>query len=273
MILKNKTALITGASGVIGKTIAEFFAKEGCNLILASRSGGHFGETKIHKVDVADLESIKNLMKIAEHDFGKLDILVTAAGIYGEIGTIEASDPVKWMDAVKVNLLGTMLSVKYALPLLKKSGKGKIIVFAGGGDGPLPNFTSYASSKGAVLRFVESASKELSPYGIDINAVSPGLVNSGFVQDMIKAGPGRAGEDKYKEALEQVSGEAETASPEKAAGLAVFLASGKSDGLTGKNISAVWDKWAQFPTHIEEIKQTDIYNWRRIKPKDRGYDW
>lgn len=264
MILRNKTALITGATGVIGKTIAEFFAKEGCQVLFASKSSG---------VDVTDLDSIKKLMKKAEQELGKLDVLVTAAGVYGEIGTLEQSNPEKWMDAVKVNLWGTAMVIKYALPLLKKSARGKIIAFAGGGDGPLPNFTSYASSKGAVLRLVESLSKELEPYGIEINAISPGLVNSGFVEDLIKAGPALAGEVKYREAVDQVSGKAETASPEKAAGLAVFLASDKSDGLSGKNLSAVWDKWTELPNHLDVLKQTDIYNWRRIKPKDRGYEW
>jgi len=51
------------------------------------------------------------------------------------------------------------------------------------------------------------------------------------------------------------------------------LASGKSNGITGKNISAVWDKWQEFSNHLEKLKQSDIYNWRRIKPEDRGYDW
>lgn len=266
MILKNKKALITGGNGVIGKTIAKFFIKEGCDIITASRSGDY-------PVDVASPESVKNLMDIVKKKFGSLDILVTAAGTYGEIGALEKCDAEKWLDAIKVNLYGTMLSIKYALPLLKKSGSGKIIVFAGGGDGPLPNFTSYASSKGGILRFVESLSQELLPYNIDINAISPGLVNSGLVQDLIKAGPDRTGKEKYESALREVSGEAETASPEKAAALAVFLASEKSNGITGKNISAVWDKWEEFPRHLAEIKKSDVYNLRRVIPKDRGYDW
>lgn len=268
MILKNKKALITGGNGVIGKTIAEFFAREGCEVITASRSGDYL-------VDVANPESVKNLMNLVEKKFGGLDILVTAAGIYGEIGSIDKCDPEKWLDAIKVNLYGTMLCIKYALPLFKKSegGQGKIIAFAGGGNGPLPNFTSYASSKGAVLRLVESLAEELSDDNIEINAISPGIVNSSFVRNLIKAGPERAGKEKYEAALKEVSGEAETVSPEKVAELAVFLASEKSNGITGKNISAVWDKWGEFPNHIEDIKKSDVYNLRRVRPKDRGYDW
>jgi len=251
---------------VIGKTIAEFFEREGCDVITASRSGAY-------PVDVTNQESVKGLMGLVEKKFGALDILVTAAGIYGEIGSLEKCDAEKWLDAIKVNLYGTMLSIKYALPLLKKGGKGKIIAFAGGGDGPLPNFTSYASSKGGVLRLVESLAEELLPYGIEINAISPGLVNSGITRDLIKAGPEHAGKEKYEAALKEASGESKTTSPEKAAELAVFLASEKSNGITGKNISAVWDKWREFPDHLHDIKKSDIYNYRRIRPEDRGYDW
>ena len=176
MILKGKKALITGGSGVIGKAIAEFFAREGCDIITASRSGNF-------AVDVASPESVRNLMNFVEKKFGSLDILVAAAGTYGEIGSLENCAAERWLDALKTNLYGTMLTIKYALPLLKKSLRGKIVTFAGGGDGPLPNFTSYASSKGAILRFVESLSQELSDYKIDRNAVSPCLVNSGLQRE------------------------------------------------------------------------------------------
>ena len=59
----------------------------------------------------------------------------------------------------------------------------------------------------------------------------------------------------------------------EAAALAVFLASSESDGISGKNISAVWDRWQEFPKHKKEIMKSDIYNLRRVKPKDSGYDW
>jgi 3-oxoacyl-[acyl-carrier protein] reductase len=156
---------------------------------------------------------------------------------------------------------------------LRESSHGKIITFAGGGDGPLPRFTSYASSKGAILRFTESVAAELKEFHIDVNAISPGLVNSGFVENLLAAGPERAGAEKYQEALNQVSGAMATVSPDKAAALAVFLASDQSNGLTGKNISAVWDNWKDIPVHLDILSSSDVYNWRRIKPTDRGYAW
>lgn len=282
MKLQNRRAIITGGTGVIGKTIARFFIREGCRVLLSGRSIEKLNAIKkelnsplieIYPADVSEIKDIQKLMQEAGRIFSAVDILVTAAGVYGEIGSLEQCNAERWFEAVTINLLGTVYAIKYALPLLKEGTNAKIITFAGGGDGPLENFSAYASSKGAVLRFTETMATELQDYRISINSISPGLVSSGFTKELIKAGPERSGRQKYEEALQQVAGSGVIISPEKAAALAVFLASEESNGLTGKNISAVWDNWQDIPKHIKEIQTSDIYNWRRIKPKDRGYDW
>ncbi|MBU1180097.1 SDR family oxidoreductase [Patescibacteria group bacterium] len=284
MILKNKTALITGAGGAIGGAIAKAFAKEGCRLILCGRSLSSLQKIKnevsllgsdaiIFETDVSDIESMQKLANSIKERFGTLDVLVTAAGIYGEVGPISQCDPAKWMDAVKVNLFGTFLCVKYMLPFLEKSSRGKIITFAGGGENPLPFFTSYACSKSAAIRFTQCVAKELEEMKIEINSISPGLVNSGLTKTIVQAGPLKVGKKKYEATLAELDGRKSTVAPDKAAALAVFLASSESDGLTGRNISAVWDNWKKIPKNIEAIKQSDIYTWHRIKPKERGYDW
>ncbi len=280
---KDKTIVITGATGVIGTAVAERFAHAGWRILLSARSAEKLAAlqntlvpqaaTLIFAADLSRPEEVKKLFGFAEKKFGSLDLLVTAAGSYGEIGALEEADLVYWRDAIEVNLFGTVSAIKYALPLLKK-GKGKsIVAFAGGGEGPLPNFSSYASSKGAILRLVETLAAEFAPDGIAINAISPGQVNSGLTDALVKAGPRRSGAKKYAEALRQISGEEKTTSPAEAAKLVFFLSSKEAQGVTGKNISAVWDKWRDLPAHIRELAKTDIYTWRRIKPKDRGYDW
>lgn len=278
MILQNKIALITGATGVIGKAIAQHFAKEGAILLLSGRSRDkleelrkEFGSVEVCQADVSQKSDVVKLVETASKKFGRLDILVAAAGTYGAIGSIENSEPKEWLKAIQVNLLGTMMSVRYALPLLKKSERGKIITFAGGGEGALPNFTSYIVSKAGILRLTETLAQELKQDKIDINAISPGAVNSGLNQEMLKAGKNKAGEEMYQKALEQI--EQGGVSPDKAAELAVWLASDASNGLSGRNISALWDNWRDIPKHLDEIMQSDIYTSRRIKPKDRGYDW
>lgn len=281
MMLTQKTALITGATGTIGMAIAAAFAREGCRLVLVGRDAEQLKKVTLSLVSSVSIETFvahaddpvatKELMSFVERTYGCLDILITAAGTFGEIGTIEQSDPDRWLDAFRVNVLGTMMAIKYALPLLKKSSRGTIITFAGGGEGPFPRFSSYASSKNAVLRLTETAAVELEPFGISVNAISPGSVASGLREEIIAAGEERAGAEKF--AMARGLTQEQTVSPDRAAELALFLASEKSSGLTGKNISAVWDRWKDIPKHMHEIMQSDIYTLRRIKPKDRGYDW
>ena len=274
--------LITGAGGAIGGAIVRAFAKEGCRLLLCGRSASALEQMKrelsvsgigveIFAADVSEIEDSKKLRVFASEHFGHLDILVLAAGIYGEIGAIEDCDESRWLDAVKTNLFGAFLCIKYALPLMERGGR--IITLAGGGEGPLPFLSSYACSKGAVIRLTESLSKELEDRGIGINAISPGWVNSGLTEAIIQAGPAKAGQERYDKAVKERSGEVPTVSPDRAAALAVFLAASESSGLTGKNISAAWDNWKEIPEHLKIIMESDIYSWRRIKPRDRGYEW
>jgi len=273
-----KTALITGATGVIGHAIAKRFSQDGFVLILAGRSKdklvaleAEFGPSTITAViDVGDEKNVKDVFAEVKNRFGTLDAMVVASGTYGAIGSVESCDINAWMDAIRTNLLGTMLTVKYAIPLMKERG-GSIITFAGGGEGPLPHFSAYVSSKGGVIRFTETVAKELEEYQIRVNAIAPGAVNSGLVTQLLDAGPERAGADAYARAKEQM--ETGGVSPERAAELVSFLASDASRGITGRVLSALHDRFTDLPKHLTDLNTSDVYTWRRIKPKDRGYDW
>lgn len=281
MMEDKKTVLITGATGVIGSCIAEHFFDAGYRLILSGRSEDKLKELKekfgdsvlVYSVDVSKSEEVKKMLDFIDSEVGRLDVVVSAAGIYGYIGKVEQCDVEKWEDAFRVNTFGSMYTAKYSVPLLKKSKSASIIFFAGGGEGPLPNFSSYASSKGAVLRLSESLSAELKEYGIKVNTIYPGLVNSGFTKNIISVGKEFAGEEMYQLALDQVRGKAESVSPDNAGKLCLFLSSEASDGITGKLFAARWDDLEKVVEHKDDIMSTDIYSPRRIKPKDRGYEW
>ena len=275
MILKNKVALITGGSGYIGKAISRAFLREGAKVMLAARSvdellaaknelSDGFKSVEICKADVTHSTDVKNLVKKTLKIFGKIDILVNAAGIYGPIGSSIDVDFDKWKQTFEINVFGTFNLMQRVLPIMIKKGRGKIINFSGGGDGPFPRFSAYNSSKAAVVRLTETMAAEVKDYHIDINAIAPGPVNSRFLQQALEAGEEAVGKKRYQALLKQKNEGG--VPPEKAAELCVFLASSASDGLTGKFLSAVWDDWKNWDKNkIAQIMKSDKYTLRRVK--------
>ena len=270
MMLKNKSALVTGGSRGIGLAIAQAFAKEGGKVILVARSESELlvaqelvKVASIMPLDVGDIAAVKK----AAMSFQQLDILVNAAGAITPIGPIESVDPEAWLQLLRINVFGTFLMTQACIPHLQKGGT--IINFVGGGEGAFPNFSAYASSKGAVARFTETVAAELKAKDITVNAIAPGAVNTKMTQDMIAAGQ-EAGA-QYERALKQQ--EDEHATPEKAVHLALWLASPAARDITGKVLSAQWDNYERFQEHVADIKGSDIYTMRRVRPKDRGFTW
>jgi NAD(P)-dependent dehydrogenase (short-subunit alcohol dehydrogenase family) len=262
MKLKGKIAVITGGSRGIGKAVAKKFFAEGASLMLSARSADELASAKmdllgtieesaadhgtieIFPADVSRKDDARALIKKTIETFGAIDILVNAAGIYGAIGPVVSVDFEKWKDAFMVNLFGTFNVIQETLPAFMEKKSGKIINFSGGGDGPLPNFSSYSSSKVGVVRLTETLAQEIKEYGITVNAVAPGAVNTNILEDALKAGEEVVGKEMYAKFLKQK--EEGGVPPEKAAELCAFLASSDSDGLSGKLISAIWDDFGSW---------------------------
>ena len=274
MKLEGKVAIITGASKGIGKCIAETFAREGCNLTIASR---HFDEISTAskelkkcnvdvlpmKCDVSNPSEVKEMVKKTVGHFKKIDILVNNAGIYGPLGPLSDNDLEFWAKTININLMGTVMCTKFVLPYMMKTRKGKIINLSGGGSGgsPTPTISAYATSKVAVVRFTEVIAEEVKDYNIQVNSIAPGGVNTRLLDQVLKAA------DRLdKKFLENAKKQEETGGtpPEKAAQLVLYLASDDSDGITGKLISAVWDNYKNFSNQLDEIKGTQIYTLKRI---------
>ena len=284
MKLAGKRAVVTGASQGLGLSIANTLAREGADVLICARSKNDLSqaEEQIRKeakgrlfaaiADVAKESEVVGLASQAERDLGGTDVLVCNAGIYGPKGALDELDWESWVQAININLIGTVLCCRVFLPLLRKSARGKIILLSGGGaTKPLPFVSAYAASKAAVVRFGETLAEELRPDGIDVNSVAPGAMNTRMLQEIVDAGPEKVGKAFYEASLrQQASG---GTSPEVGAQLCCYLASDQSDHLTGKLISAVWDPWEQFAQHADDLKTTDIYTLRRIVPSDRKLDW
>src|SRR5207245_5975485 len=174
--------------------------------------------------------------------------------------------------AIAGNLMVTVRPCREVLPPLQNRQYGKIVLLSGGGaTKPLPYLSAYAVSKAAVVRFGETLAEEVRAYGIDVNAVAPGALNTRLLDEVLEAGPEKVGRAFYEQALRQKE---QGGTPmERGASLCVFLASAASDGITGKLISAVWDPWERLPEHLDDIQNSDIFTLRRIVPQDRGMDW
>jgi NAD(P)-dependent dehydrogenase (short-subunit alcohol dehydrogenase family) len=285
-LLEHRCAVITGAGRGLGLEIARKYLQSGASVAICGRDERVLDESamELNKLvgsgqslvavcaDVSKPPDVTRLIDTAFKHFGRLDILVNNAAILGPVGAIESVDWGAWMRALEINLLGSVLLSRAILPHLKQAKRGKFIQLSGGGaTAPLPNLSAYAASKAAVVRFIETLAEEVRPHAIDVNALSPGLLDTRMLDEMLGAGPESIGA-AFHERLQQER-RLGTTPLGKGAELAVFLGSALSDGITGKLISAAWDPWKTLPQHVADLDGTDIYTLRRIVPKDRGLGW
>lgn len=283
----------------MGTAIAEYFLAEGANVVICARDAGPLAKaaeelkrtvaaglsapvaksqpqpgartkTVLAKAcDVSSEEQVSDLLAFALSELGSLDILVNNAGVYGPMGPTETVSLAEWRRALDINLYGVLIPARAVIPHFKRAGRGKIIILSGGGaTNPLPNVSAYAASKAAVARLMETLAEELRPFHIDVNGIAPGALATRLLDEVLAAGPEKVGQSFYEK---NKKWKAEGATPlSLGAGLAVYLASAESDGITGKLISAQWDPWPRLHEHREELAKSDIYCLRRIVPEDRG---
>lgn len=284
MNLTGKVALVTGASQGLGLVIAKFFAKSGANLLICSRNAGEIEAARQEietcssttvfalQADVSLERDVEKLAAMAGREFKRIDVLVCNAGVYGPKGLIDEINWSSWVEAVHINLLGTVLCCRLLLPLLRQSSRGKIVLLSGGGaTRPLPRLSAYAASKAAIVRFGETLAEELKSENIDVNSVAPGALNTRMLDEVLRAGPGIVGNDFYESAVRQ---QGSGGTPlHLGAELCLYLASDESNGISGKLISAVWDPWQEFNLHKDDLAKTDIYTLRRVVPNERGLGW
>ncbi len=285
MKLTGKRALITGANRGLGEAIARAFHREGASVLLCARD-----ETPLRAVadslnaadgtnracfisaDVSRTDDIDRVVARAEKEWNGLDILVNNAGIYGPLGNLHEIDWSEWVQAIQVNLLGSAAMARAVIPLFLRQNSGRIIQLSGGGaTSPLPRISAYAASKAGVVRLAETLAVEYRAQQIFVNAIAPGALNTRLLDEVLEAGPERVGAAFYNKAMQQK--ETGGAPMEKAAALAVFLASDAAHGITGKLFSSVWDPWQRIETFREELMNSEVYTLRRIVPEDRGFNW
>jgi 3-oxoacyl-[acyl-carrier protein] reductase len=276
MELVGKSAVVTGASRGIGKAIAEAMAAAGAQVALLARSEralhavadgieAEGGRALVIPADVVEEGSVSAAFSSIYSAWDSVDVLVNNAGVQGPIGPLHAADVERWWKAVEVNLKGCFLCSQQVLPHMMAQRGGKIINLSGGGAvSPRPFFSAYSASKAAIVRLTETLAAEVRDHRIDVNAIAPGAVNTEMLKERLAAGEraGRAETEADRQLLENGGTD-----PQRPAGLAVYLASARSDGLSGRLLSAVWDSWEDLD--VDAVMASEAFTVRRLKVEEK----
>lgn len=248
---QNAIILITGAGRGIGKRLALGFAQAGARVGLLGRSTGELDVTKLEIehaggtalrlcADVADAVQMTRAVDLIAQTWGAVDVLVANAAVQGHIGPFIESGPASWREVVDTNILGVLNSCHAVLPRMIARRSGKIVVMSGSGaTASRPNFALYAASKACIARFTESLAEEIRDHNVQINAMFPGDSYTSMTDEILDARD-RVGalEIQHAEQARMTGG----VPPEKQIQLAMFLASDRSNHVTGKLIH-VHDDW------------------------------
>jgi NAD(P)-dependent dehydrogenase (short-subunit alcohol dehydrogenase family) len=272
MELEGRRALVTGGGRGIGRAIAVELARQGARVALLARTRHELDESlaevrraggtgSVLVADVARADQVERAVSALLADWGGVDILVNNAGTQGPIGPVHQVPVEAWVATVQTNLVGCYLCTRLVLPGMIERRSGKIISLSGGGAvSPRPRFSAYSAAKAGVVRFTETVAAEVAEFGIDVNAVAPGAVNTRMLEETLAAGEA-AGARAQSEARQQR--ESGGTDPQRAAQLVAFLASPRANGLTGRLISAVWDDWQAMD--VAAVMRSEAYTVRRLK--------
>ena len=241
--------LITGAGSGIGKAAAQLMAREGAKVIALSRTSDEVDQTvaEIKQAGgealsvTADISSVSDMQQTydeIERKYGRLDIVFANAGINGVWAPLDELEPDEWQKTIDVNLTGTFLTVKYALPMLKRQGGSIIITASVNGTRIFSNTgaTAYSCTKAAQVAFTQMAALELAKHKIRVNVVCPGAIDTNIDESTTKRDI-----EQEKEPVEFPEGsipltDGKPGTSEQVADLVLFLASDRARHITGTPI-------------------------------------
>jgi len=241
--LDGRAAIVTGAASGIGRASARRFAAEGARVLCFDRAESVFETAEMITVaggqalavtgDAGDEADIKALIDRAVADFGGLDVVYANAGVSGGLTPMEEIDADFWMNVLRINLIGPFLAIKHASPLMRAAAKGSIICTASvaglrSGAGGMP----YSASKAGVINLVQTAANVLYGTGVRVNAICPGLIETGMTAPIYHQARARGTEEK----IGQLNPLKRGGEPEEIAGAALFLASDDSSYVNGQAI-------------------------------------
>jgi NAD(P)-dependent dehydrogenase (short-subunit alcohol dehydrogenase family) len=223
--LEGKVAIVTGAASGIGKATVELFRREGATVIGADVSEG--ADVVADAGSEADVKALVDQV-VGEH--GGLDIFFANAGISGGFASISEQTAEDWAEILRINLIGPFLAIKYAGPAIAKRGGGSIICTASvAGLRAGAGGAAYSASKAGVINLVQSAAQQLSESNIRVNAICPGLIETGMTKPIYEMARASGQEGRLGELNPLRRG----GDPAEIAQAALFLASDESSYVNG----------------------------------------
>jgi NAD(P)-dependent dehydrogenase (short-subunit alcohol dehydrogenase family) len=243
--LQGKRAIITGAGSGIGRASAKLFAAEGASLVIVDKAAEAVRETAAQiaaeggkaiavAADAGEESDVRAVVDKAVAALGGLDIVFANAGISGGLTPLFEQSVDYWREILRVNLIGPFLAIRTAAPIMIKQGRGAIVCTASvAGLRANAGAHAYSASKAGVISLVQTAANSLGGTGVRVNAICPGLIETGMTRPLFE----RAREHGTSDKVGQLNPLQRAGQPEEIAAMAVFLASDEASYVNGQAIA------------------------------------
>lgn len=237
-----KVAIVTGGSRGIGKAVVDLLSSFGAKVVVnylrdeqaaaatVARAREHGADAVAIQADISQLPEADRLVNETLEHFGRIDFLICNAGIW-EGAPVDSVSEELWDKTLEINLKGTWAVCRAVVPIMKQQKFGRIIIVSStAGQRGEANYSNYAASKGGQISFMKSLAAELGPFGINVNCVAPGWVDTDMTSETL------ADKTRMESILKEIP-KGRVAKPEDIAGPVVFLCSAWADHITGDTIS------------------------------------